>query len=673
MKGVLPYNYKTMMNIRQPQRYIPAVFALITLVAYGLLLPYTGFYWDDWPFAWSARFLGPGEFNPSFAPFRPFLGPVFYFTTSLVPAVPLYWQIFALAIRFILGMSAWWMFKQIWQTRPRIALIAALLILIFPGYSQHWVAFTHINQELIPFIFYLLSIGFTFKALRAEKPTTYIIIALLLQICGIFPTEYFFGIEGLRFLFLFFFFQGGLIERFTKTLKIWAPYLLIWILNAAWLIYYYKFGEYASYTLSGAQSLTALSFLQEALDALWKAGFYIWIQVLALTFTSLTAPASLLTLGLVALSMAFLTPYLKTITQDQDAQPTPAISLIIIGILGILLGRLPSLAAGLPLTLQSSYDRFMVSMMIGGSLFLLGVIELLFKDQRIKTYIFALIIALGIGQHFFNANIFRRDWENQRDIYWQMTWRMPALKPNTILLTHQMPIDYETDASFTAPINWTYAPNYTRSTVPYLMLYTEKRIGGGTLPTLEPNFPITFNYRTVSFYGNTSQAVVIYMPKGGCLRVLDPAQGDMEVYAKLPKSLTSAISLSDPSRIITDASPAARPMFFAEPKHEWCYYFTKAELAQQTGDVQKVVALGTEAAALGYQPTDQNEWLVFIKAYALTGDIRTAEKLSIAALAEDARIRRGMCSTWKQIQNRVAAGNENEIKRILLSFECSPQ
>ena len=673
MKGVLPYNYKTMMNIRQPQRYIPAVFALITLVAYGLLLPYTGFYWDDWPFAWSARFLGPGEFNPSFAPFRPFLGPVFYFTTSLVPAVPLYWQIFALVIRFILGMSAWWMFKQIWQTRPRIALMAALFILIFPGYSQHWVAFTHINQELIPFIFYLLSIGFTFKSLRAEKPTTYIIIALLLQICGIFPTEYFFGIEGLRFLFLFFFFQGGLTERFTKTLKTWAPYLLIWILNAAWLIYYYKFGEYASYTLSGAQSLTVLSFLQEALDALWKAGFYIWIQVLALTFTSLTAPASLLTLGLVALSMAFLTPYLKTITRDQDAQPTPAISLIIIGILGILLGRLPSLAAGLPLTLQSSYDRFMVSMMIGGSLFLLGVIELLFKDKRIKTYIFALIIALGIGQQFFNANIFRRDWENQRDIYWQMTWRMPALKPNTILLTHQMPIDYETDASFTAPINWTYAPNYIRSDVPYLMLYTEKRIGGGTLPTLEPNFPITFNYRTVSFYGNTSQAVVIYMPKGGCLRVLDPAQGDMEVYAKLPKALTSAIPLSDPSRIITDANPAATPMFFAEPKHEWCYYFTKAELAQQTGDMQKVVSLGTEAAALGYQPTDQNEWLVFIKAYALTGDIRTAEKLSNAALAEDARIRRGMCSTWKQIQNRVAAGNENEIKRILLSFECSPQ
>jgi hypothetical protein len=445
------------------------------------------------------------------------------------------------------------------------------------------------------------------------------------------------------------------------------------MLNAAWLIYYYKFGEYASYTITAAQSLTILSFLKEALDALWKAGFYIWIQVLTLSFTSLPAPASLLTLGLVALSAAFLTRYLKSVAQENDSETMFSISLIIIGVLGILLGRLPSLAAGLPLTLQSSYDRFMISMMIGGSLFLLGVIELLVRNNRIKTHVIALVIALGIGQQFYNANIFRRDWEDQRNIYWQMTWRMPALKPNTILLTHQMPIDYETDASFTAPINWTYAPDYTRSNVPYLMLYTEKRIGGGTLPALEPNIPITFNYRTATFYGNTSQAVVIYMPRNGCLRVLDPSQGDMETYSKLPAVLTSAIPLSDPSRIITDANPAATPMFFSEPKHGWCYYFTKAELAQQMGDAQKVVSLGNEAVSFGYQPTDQNEWLVFIKAYALTGDIKTAVSISSAVLAEDVRVRRGVCSAWQQVQNQSPAENKNTIEQVLLTFGCSPQ
>ncbi len=662
-----------MINPRLSTKSVPVILALSTIFAYGLLVPFTGFYWDDWPFAWSARFLGPGDFIPSFAPYRPFLGPIFYFTTSLVPAVPLYWQIFALVIRFILGISAWWMFRQLWHNRPRLAFIAAIFMLVFPGYSQHWVAFTHINQELIPFLSYLLSFGFTFKSLRAERPATYIIIALLLQLCGIFPTEYFFGIEGLRFLLLFSVFEGPLTPRFGKTFKTWFPYLLIWILNAAWLIYYYKFGAYASYTITAAQSITGLTFLQSSLDAIWKAGFYVWIQVLTLTFASLSAPASLLSLALVVVSFSFFAFYLKPLEKENGSETVFSVSLIIVGILGILFGRLPSLAAGLPLTLQSSYDRFMISMMIGGSLFLLGMIELLFKGARIKNYIIALIIALGIGQQFFNANIFRRDWEDQRNIYWQMAWRMPALMPETMLLTHQMPIDYETDASFTAPINWIYAPNYSRSNIPFLMLYTEKRVGGGALPSLEPDIPIAFNYRTVSFYGNTSQAVVIYMPRGGCLRVLDPSQGDVETYSRLPAVLTDAIPLSKPSRIITEAKPAAHPMFFKEPKHEWCYYFTKAELAQQTDDYQEVVLLGNEAVSLGYQPTDQNEWLVFIKGHALTGDLETAKSISTHALKEDVRVRRGVCSTWHQIQNQSPAEKKYEFDQILLFFECELQ
>ena len=179
------------------------LFVVLTILGYGLLLPYTGFYWDDWPFAWIAKFLGPSEFIPAFAPFRPFLGPIFFATTSLIPPVPLYWQVFALAVRLLIGIASWWTFRQVWPERPRLALTLSLLLTLFPGYSQHWVAYTHINQELIPFLFFILSFGFTYKALRSERPLPYAIIALLLQICGIFPTEYFFGMEGLRALLLF--------------------------------------------------------------------------------------------------------------------------------------------------------------------------------------------------------------------------------------------------------------------------------------------------------------------------------------------------------------------------------------------------------------------------------------------------------------------------------------
>jgi len=662
-----------MKSFRFSEKSIPFVFVLITLLGYGLLLPFTGFYWDDWPFAWSAKFLGPGEFFPSFAPYRPFLAPIFFVTTSLVPINPLAWQIFALVIRFLIGMTAWWAFKQIWRDKPGTSLTLALFILIFPGYSQHWVAFTHINQELIPFIFYMLSFGFTFKAIHAERPTRFLIPALLFQILGLFPTEYFFGVEGLRFLFLFFFFQGNIKERITKTLKQWVSYLFVWILNAAWLVYYYKFGGYDSYEVKATQSLSLTSLLFNLLDSIWKAGFYIWGQVIVLTTKSITAPASLLTFVLIAISFIFLSLYFSRLYKTpSDENKALGTSFIIIGVLGILLGRLPSLAAGLPLTLQSSYDRFMVSMMIGGSLFLLGVIEMLFGKSRFKMYVVALIVALGIGQQFFNANIFRRDWSNQSDIYWQLAWRIPAMKPNTVLLTHQMPIDYETDNSFTAPINWMYAPDYQRSDLPYAMLYTEKRVGGNLLPVLESNRKIQINYRTVTFNGNTSQAIVIFMPPKGCLRVLDPALGDAETYERESHFLVDAIHLSNPSLIILTDHKNATPSFFPEPEHGWCYYYTKAELARQMKDWKGILTLEKQAEIKGYSPEDPFEWLPFIEANAMLGNMDRTEQLSKQGFASDRRIRKGLCHVWERVQAQgpTGGGYEAEITRILATYGC---
>ena len=87
-----------MQILRKTITHPPVLILILTILGYGLLLPYTGFYWDDWPVAWIAKFLGPADFVPGFAQFRPLLGPVFYFTTSLIPPTPRYSQIFALGI-----------------------------------------------------------------------------------------------------------------------------------------------------------------------------------------------------------------------------------------------------------------------------------------------------------------------------------------------------------------------------------------------------------------------------------------------------------------------------------------------------------------------------------------------------------------------------------------------
>ena len=684
------------------ERSIPLLFLLVTGTAYGLLLPLTGFYWDDLPFAWMAKFLGPQEFIPAFAGVRPFLGPIFFLTTSLIPPVPLYWQIFALLIRFFAVLAVWFALTQIWPRHKRQALVVSLLFLVFPGYSQHWVAFTHINQEWIPFIFYLLSFGFTARALRKSiaqsevggggaapstkrslTPTNHTILAFLFLVLGVFPTEYFVSIEPMRFLFIWVIVSerlSGFRQRFVETLKRWWPYLLIWLANGAWLAYFYTIGDYASYEVEVVnEPLTLAKVFLTIVEAIWKTGFYIWVQILALASKMLTAPTTLIMLGLVAVAFILVVFYLGKLRLSEPETGTFAVPAILIGLAGIVLGRVPSFAAGLPLTLQSSFDRFMISMMLGGSLFAVGLIELLIRNHRIKIYVFALLIALGIGQQFFNANIFRRDWTKQQEIYWQLAWRIPAMKPGTALLTHELPIDYETDLSFTASINWMYAPDYRRSgsldqksDLPYALIYTEKRLGGTAIPSLNSNTKITLPIRRVSFQGSTSQVLVIYMPQNGCLRVLDSARGDEVTYGNQSRFLVDAIPLSDLSNIIVDPLQAAKPPFLPEPEHTWCHYFAKAELARQQGNWDQVIDLIDEARSLGYEPEDSFEWLAYIEAQAHTGNIEAAITASRVAFEQDNRIRRGLCELWKRMQTTEPAteGEILHINQVVSEYQC---
>ena len=670
-----------MPKLRFTSKTIPPALFLLTLLTYGLMLPWTGFYWDDWPFAWIQKFLGPAEFIPAFEPFRPFLGPIFVGTTSLLPPNPLVWQSFALLVRFALAWAAWWAFKSIWPDAKWHTLAASLLFLVFPGYSQHWVAYTHINQEWIPFFFYILSFGFTARGFRSpEKSRRYTWMALICLVLGVFPTEYFATQEPLRFLFLWALITeetAGFWPRIRRILKLWWPYLLVWLGNAGWLVYYYRFGAYASYGVSSTGQISPLDFILALADAFWKAGLYSWVQVLVLAARSLSNPSTLLTLGMIAVSFALVAFYLRNLKISRERTGSNwGWQAVMIGLIGILIGRVPSWTAGLPLTLGSINDRFMVSMMIGGGLFMAGLLELVFRRSRYKDYVLALVLALGIGQQFYSANDFRRDWTRQQEIFWQMAWRMPALEPGTAILTHELPLQYETDMGLTAPLNWIYAPEYSGGDLPYALLYTRTRLDGVALPALEPGQPISFEYRTVDFKGSTSQIVTIIVPPNACLHVLDSVYAGGDTYERQPRYLRDAIPLSDLSLILPEAPEPSLPvaLFGTEPEQAWCYYYEKAELARQVGDWETVVALGNEARKKGFAPGDALEWLPFIEGYVITGDTGSAREISILAFEDDSRPRKGLCHTWRRIQTngQGQAEVENLASEMLTTFVCPP-
>jgi hypothetical protein len=679
---------------------IPIAFAILVVLAYGLLLTRTGFYWDDWPFAWGAHFAGPESFLRSFLRVRPFLGPIFYVTTSLLPETPLAWQTFALLIRLALILATWWTLRNIWPNRPRQTLAAALIFLVYPGYSQHWVAFTHINQELIPLLFYILSFGATGWAWHhpaRSRPRT--IIALLLLLLGVFPTEYFVSIEPLRFLFIFSMLGGSLplIQRAWKAFKTWLPYLFVWSLNAAWLFFYYRSGLYANYdveVVGDVQTSTLgllTSLLSASAEALIKAGLIAYAQILPLVTESFPSPTAILTLALIAITFAALTFYLSrlsTFAESVTKSVDWSADFLLIGLLGILLGRIPSWAAGLPLTLQSSFDRFNVSLMLAASLFIVGLVELLLRSQRQKLIAISLLVALGVGQQFYNANIFRRDWDRQRDIYWQLTWRAPTIEPGTVLFTDTLEIDYETDYSLTAPINWRYAPNLKSLQLPYLVFGVDMR---PNRLALEPNTPIEFPYRPAHFSGNTSQSITFLAPINGCLRLLAP--GDELGYQNFSERMQQAIALSNLDLITNVATlrssaklapslsqhtflstknlrasvhpltsvenirasvldPLTISVLGPEPHHNWCYYYTHADLARQFSNWDEIASLDHQAASLGLTPSDPLEWLPFVEAGASLGEFDQSTQRTRQAIAERPYLRKAFCAAWNRAGQR---------------------
>lgn len=662
--------------LRNENITIPGLLLLLVLLAYGLLIPWMGFYWDDWPFAWFLKFFGPSEFIEAFRPFRPLLGPIFMATTSIFGGHPLVWQILGLVMRFLLALEVWWLLRKVWPTRQSSALWVVLLFTVYPAYGQQWVALTHVNQELIPLLFLLSSFIFTVKTLRhTNAPKYFTALAILLQALGLFSTEYFFGLEILRFFFIIVIFAETIADKkemLKKSLLRWLPYLTVWILNAIWTYAYYHSTAYNSYDISifSSSTLSPLALINEFINTLSLSGFTSWLETFNI-FASVDGSATQAAALGIFLVTALLVYFVMHANYDMPiTNPESSFGkwTVIIGLIAIFAGRLPSWAAGLPLKIEFDYDRFFISIMLGASLFIVGLADLTLREGRAKLILLSVLIGMSTAYQFSVANTFRRDWANQRDFFWQLSWRMPALKEDTALLTYELPLKYVSDFQLTAPLNWMYAPDLKDRDLPHVLMYLKTRFSPSEL---RADKPLALTYRTVKFSGNTSNSVVIYKEADGCLRVLDPVYGTAETVPGASFYLIEAIPLSDPGLILTDAPPPLMDevLFGNEPSHGWCFTYAKAEIARQKGDWEKVARLYHEAQKAELNPGLPVEYLPFIEAFALTGDTDMAIKLTERTIKAQEILCPALETLWERVsQTQRPSADVN----ALLQAECKP-
>ncbi|MCK5315182.1 MAG: hypothetical protein KAJ53_08670, partial [Anaerolineales bacterium] len=545
-------------------RYFPIALFALCLVSFGVLIPWLGFYWDDWPSIWYLHFLGPAGFVDVFAIDRPLLGRLFWLTTSVLGESMLAWQLFGFTARWLSSLALWWTLRSVWPKHTREVTWVVILFAIYPGFSQQFISVTYSHVFLIQAAFFV-SLGTMIWAIR--KPRWYwllTICSIILAAYAMFSLEYYFGLELLRPVLLWIVLGEQVKDRrkrLSRSFVYWIPYLLIMLVFLIWRIFIQETprGEVQIFTKLQANPIAGLiDLFQEVGTDMVQASVIAWGQTL--DFLNLKNFGLLPTLlyvfvvmAVAAVAIFYLYNYLK-----DDSQKSPetahrsnwAWQAILIGIYALFIGGWPFWSTNLPIELRFPWDRFTIPLMFGASLLLVGFIELVFKSHLLKVVILGVLVALAVGLHYQNANLYRREWNSQKAFFWQLSWRAPKIQPGTMILSSELPFIHFSDNSLTAPLNWTYVPDEVQTPMPYLLYAIESRLGN-ELQDFSMNQQVDEPYRATYFTGSTSQALVLYHAPPGCVKILDPDK-DARLPQK-PKYMSEAMALSDLS-LISDTS-----------------------------------------------------------------------------------------------------------------------
>jgi tetratricopeptide (TPR) repeat protein len=175
---------------------------------------------------------------------------------------------------------------------------------------------------------------------------------------------------------------------------------------------------------------------------------------------------------------------------------------------------------------------------------------------------------------------------------------------------------------------------------------------GSHLPALEAGVSVQQDYRATEFYGSTSKALVIYYDPPRCLKVIDPDRD--QTLPNRPDLVTQALPLSRLDLILPNPETAAmlpEELFGPEPPRNWCFYFEKAELAQQFGDWDKVIELAQQAFELDAPLNRENahEVVPFIEGYAHTENWDLALEWTQRAAKLSDKMPFVLCNAWQRI------------------------
>ena len=659
--------------------FYPAALLLIGLIAHGYAITSLGYFWDDWEVVFLLNTKNLPLLYGYFAFDRPFAWP-YQLMYAVFGMNPIAWHLVTLLLRWAGILLIYYSLRLLWPRYDSYLRWLGALLIVYPGFFQQSISAAY-NRHFTAFFLFALSIYLMVLAVKYPKRAWILFpLSWLTAFVQVFTIEYFVGLELIRPFILWLLIypenKNHIKKSIGKTLWRSLPYLILLGFYFWWRIFYFPstlsrsnyagdfkmLEDFRTSLLGGSLALLTRAFFDLVYSTLqvWLSGL---LKVDGFTFQSKVVWFSF---G-IGILLTLLFAFFQDVNNEAETNPAKtSLSLFLFGLWAFLTGSLTTWLTSKQLSGGGKWDdRFSLAVMFGAGLMTLALILWLVRAEKRKLLL-GFLLFLSITTQVLTVNKYRLDWAVQRDYYWQLAWRVPALMPDTAIVSLEQPSESIPgyDASFA--LNILFRGNVVDGSAPY-WFFTNNRFLNFDF---RPGIAISYIDRNLHFAGDTSSAIsIIHQGEDKCLEVLDTDYTGQPFYSAGEDQL---IAVSNVSRILPDSKAAAPDpdIFGSEPPHDWCYYFEKADLARQEKDWQTVLSLEKQAKKQNLAPKFGPEYIPFIEAHAQVGDWQTAYDLSAAMQKLTTQTEPLLCQNWDRL-GKLPGADANIVNQAKQTFSCS--
>lgn len=642
---------------KRPYLFVLSIITVLTTISFGSLIPFLGFYSEDFFFSYIGHFYGVQGLLENNAIDRPFDGYIFAFFYSLLGYKNniLIWHISMFVLRLVSGYLFFFFLNLVFPKRLFLITQITLIFMLYPGFLEQSLPLGY-QIYTVALVFFLASLIFNVFAIKQMKQPSHLILFTFLSCCfqllTLFTLEFFIGLEVFRFLIIWLFFK-----KFRKTVKYFIPYLIpvavffIWrififestreITNINWVLQTYYSNPLWILKLPLE---FILSFLHTVLFAFIIPSMINLIRIPIIYF--------ILAFFISGITSLFLYSFLKFLNPTNlklAAERELGKKFLLLGILSVAGALIPIILLGRFVRMYLVFDRYTITSMVGVAFVIVGFSLFLVPKKMMNIFI-TFVIFLSLISNLLTGFYRVDNWNKQQDLWWQISWRIPDLQKNTMLVLDFPEEENLTFKDVVTQVRWNrfywldyqvWAPGnlfYNSHLPPSDHFRADFLEDKGVVEKIKNQIVENEIVSRVTYTRDYQNVLIIQTPSNNsCLWVMD---------SQIPEAPENASTLllqnrylSKTKNVLGRESKFSRTHIFGnEPKYTWCYYFQKASLARQFKNWTELSRLTDEVFTKNLMPKDPNEWLPFIEGLIMSKVSSKKFKMSI-------------CTQVKRLQN----------------------